>query len=325
MAAVEPAGCELETLLTQSVQRLIGDSAGMRFGEAVSGGPDSMVLLDLSARVFAGRVEAATVDHGLRPASASEAAMVADWCAGRNIAHTILRPAEVATGNIQQWARTRRYALLEAWRIERQIDWVFTAHHADDQLETVLMRLNRGAGVSGLAGVRARQGRLLRPLLGARRVQLLAYAEDRGLPFVEDPSNSDPRFDRAVIRQQLAGAEWLDPVAATRSAAALAEVTEAIEWAVEGIEARHVRSDRATCILDRTDFPREFLRRLLLRMLARIDSDYKPRGETIDRALDILGDGGKVSVGKAMLVGGTQWIVQAAPARKKSLRKGSTD
>ncbi|HKY82101.1 MAG TPA: tRNA lysidine(34) synthetase, partial [Sphingobium sp.] len=196
-------------------------------------------------------------------------------------------------------------------------DWIMTAHHADDQLETLLMRLNRGAGVSGLAGIRARQGHVLRPLLGARRAQLLAYAGHHDLPYVDDPSNSDPRFDRAAIRRHLAGVDWLDPLAAVRSAGALDEVTEALDWTVDALEASHVRCEGGAWVLDRTDLPRELLRRLLLRMLARLDPEAPPpRGEAVDRAMDAAGRGQQISIGQALLIGGRSWTVKAAPPRR---------
>ncbi|WP_340264482.1 tRNA lysidine(34) synthetase TilS [Sphingobium mellinum] len=326
MAAADPPAPDLAAHLARSVAALAGDGPKQRFGVAVSGGPDSMALLDLAAAAFPGRVEAATVDHGLRPASAEEAAMVAQWCAAQSIPHVILHPAGPVEGNIQHWARAQRYALLAAWRGERRIDWIFTAHHADDQLETMLMRLNRGAGVNGLAGIRARQGHVLRPLLATRRAELLAHAERRGLPYVEDPSNRDLRFDRAAIRARLRSETWLDAQSAARSARALAEAEEALDWIVEGLEARHVRAEGSAWLIDRTDLPRELLRRLLLRVMARIDRQAPaPRGESLDRAILVAGEGGKTSLGNVLLQGGERWLVAPAPPRKGSLRKGSTD
>jgi len=303
--------------LIRAIASLIGEDGAARFGVAVSGGPDSMALLDMAGRAFAGRVEAATVDHGLREASAAEAAMVADWCARAGIVHTTLHPDGAVRGNVQGWARTQRYALLEGWRVARGLDWLLTAHHADDQLETLLMRLNRGSGVSGLAGVRARQGVVLRPLLGMRKAALLAYARVRGLPYVDDPSNSDPRFDRAALRAELAGVEWIDAEAAGRSAAALAEAEEALEWMVDDLAARHLSAEGEGLALDRTDLPRELLRRLLLRMVKRLQPDASPpRGDAVDRLIEAARQGRKMSVGRLVLKGGSRWTLTVAPQRR---------
>lgn len=316
MTAPPSAQPDLEALLTQSVRALAGDPAALRFGVAVSGGPDSMALLDLTARAFPGRVEAATVDHGLRREAADEAAVVAQWCGAQGIPHAVLHPAAPLTGNVQQWARAQRYAALEEWRTDRAIDWIFTAHHADDQRETLVMRLNRGAGVNGLSGIRARQGYVLRPLLGARRAELLDYANQRDLPFVNDPSNADPRFDRVVIRQHLKGVDWLDPQSVVRSAGALAECEEALDWMVENLAAAHVREEGDAWLLTRTDLPRELLRRLLVRLVLKLEPGAQPRGETLDRAIAVALRGGQVSVGGLLLKGGPIWKISAAPPRR---------
>ena len=303
--------------LIRAIASLIGEDGAARFGVAVSGGPDSMALLDMAGRAFAGRVEAATVDHGLREASAAEAAMVADWCAQAGIVHATLHPDGAVRGNVQGWARAQRYALLEGWRVARGLDWLLTAHHADDQLETLLMRLNRGSGVSGLAGVRARQGVVLRPLLGMRKAALLAYARVRGLPYVDDPSNSDPRFDRAALRAELAGVEWIDAEAAGRSAAALAEAEEALEWVVDDLAARHLSAEGEGLALDRTDLPRELLRRLLLRMVRQLQPDASPpRGDAVDRLIEAARQGRKMSIGRLVLKGGPRWTLIVAPQRR---------
>lgn len=243
--------------------------------------------------------------------------MVADWCRDAGIAHATLHPQGAVRGNVQSWARAQRYALLEEWRAARGLDWLLTAHHADDQLETLLMRLNRGAGVGGLAGVRARQGAVLRPLLDMRKADLLAYALERGLPYVDDPSNGDARFDRAALRAALAGVDWIDAAAAGRSAAALAEAEEALDWMVDDLEARHVLPDAGGLALDRTDLPRELLRRLILRMVARLQPDAVPlRGEALDRLIAAARRGGKMSIGRLVLKGGVRWTLMAAPQRR---------
>jgi len=302
------------TRFTAGIARLTDTAAPVRFGVAISGGPDSMALLWLANSVFPGRVEAATVDHGLRPEAADEAAMVARWCEGEGIPHAILRPATPITGNIQSAARAVRYALLHDWRQKRDIDWLLTAHHADDQAETLLMRLNRGSGVAGLAGVRAKGDALLRPLLGWRKSEMVALAAQHGLPTVQDPSNADPRFDRAALRAHLARVDWLDPLAITRSAAALADAEAALQWTATDLIATHVHAyGDGFRLTDMAILPRELQRRIILGLLA----DDPPRGETLVHALAQALVGGKASIGRWLLSGGRDWTLEPAPPRRK--------
>lgn len=316
----------LQARLIAATQALVGDDPAARFGVAVSGGPDSMALLCLAARAFAGRVSAITIDHGLRPASADEAAMVARWCAGQGIDHHVARPDMPPSGNIQAWARTQRYALFEQWRAAQGIDWIMTAHHADDQLETMLMRLNRGSGVGGLAGVRGRSGTVIRPLLGVRKAALQQLVDDEALPHVHDPSNADPRFDRAALRAALAGADWLNPEAAARSATALAEAEVALDWTIRMLAADHIRRDGAQWRLDRTDLPREYLRRLILSMLQTATPDTPaPRGDALDRAISAAQAGGQANLGDWLLRGGTVWTLFPAPPRMESKKVPQPD
>jgi tRNA(Ile)-lysidine synthase len=307
------------TRFNTDLERLLGRPAtpNDRFAIAVSGGPDSMALLALSHTALPGQIEAATIDHGFRPEAAGEAAMVARWCGEHGIPHTILRPSAPITGNLQSAARAERYRLLWNWCDERGLSWLLTAHHADDQLETLLMRLNRGSGLAGLAGVRGRSDRLLRPLLLWRRAELADVAREAGCPTIQDPSNSDPRFDRAAIRLRLSETDWLDSVSASRSAAALAEAEKALEWAVSGLEAQYVDQTGQEIRLSRIDFPREIQRRLLLRMLARLDPGLSPRGDAIDQALVQLALGKKYTIGGLLLSGGKGWTVKPAPPRRQ--------
>ncbi len=303
--------------LSGATRAIIGDETGARFGIAVSGGPDSMALLHLAAWAWQGRVEAITIDHGLRAASAEEAAMVADWCTGQGIAHAIRTPHAAPDGNVQAWGRKQRYVLIDRWRLERGLDWTLTAHHADDQLETLLMRLNRGSGVAGLAGVRARRGRVIRPLLSVRKAALAVYCAENAIPFVDDPSNEDHRFDRVNLRAELRDAPWLNPEAAARSAAALAEAEEALDWSVRQLAQEHIHPDGASWSLNRSDLPREYLRRLILLMLSRADPDApQPRGEALDHAIAKALAGGKASLGDWLIAGGTTIRLAPAPPRK---------
>lgn len=184
------------------------------------------------------RIEAATVDHGLRLESASEAAMVAELCAAYGIPHRILT-VKVARGNLQDKARAARYAALGKWAADRGLGALATAHHADDQAETLLMRLNRGSGVAGLAGVRARgivpntKLALLRPVLGWRHEELARIVTASGLEAAQDPSNEDPHYDRVRIREALKGADWLDVPAIAASAGHLADAEGVMQWVAQ--------------------------------------------------------------------------------------------
>ncbi len=207
-------------------------------GLAVSGGPDSLALLLLAHEALPGAIAVCSIDHGLRPEAAGEVALVERIAGERSIPFTQLAVA-LAPGNLQAQARAARYAALARWAEDKGLGAVATAHHADDQAETLLMRLNRGSGLSGLAGVRSRSTiaeseiTLLRPLLSWRKAELAAMVAAAGITPAADPSNTNPAFDRARLRAQLAEADWLDPVALATSAAHLAEGWQALEWYAE--------------------------------------------------------------------------------------------
>jgi tRNA(Ile)-lysidine synthase len=167
---------------------------------AVSGGPDSTALMLLAARHAAASltIGVATVDHGLRPGSALDAEAVVKVGRSLGLDPVVLRwEGPKPTGAIQEKAREARYALLAAHATAIGATAVVTAHHADDQAETVLMRLVRGSGPAGLAAMRpdASLGavRLLRPLLPVDKARLVATVRAAGLPVLNDPMNSDPR------------------------------------------------------------------------------------------------------------------------------------
>lgn len=191
-------------------------------------------MLALAHAVLGDRLEVATVDHGLRAEAAEECALVARHCASRGIPCEILS-VKVGSGNLQDRARAARYAALSAWGEARGLTAIATAHHADDQAETILMRLNRGSGLAGLAGIRSsgmvEGGALpvIRPLLGFRKAELRGVVERLGIPYAEDPSNRDETFERVRIRRALANADWLDPLALARSATHLEEADQALQ------------------------------------------------------------------------------------------------
>lgn len=339
-ASVDRFRRDFETVLARAPQ------PDERIALAVSGGPDSMAMLALAAAAFPGKAIAATVDHGLRAESADEAAMVAHYCADTGIAHQTLRievPPD-AGDNLQAWARQERYKLLRHWAIQSGAASLATAHHADDQAETFLMRAARGSGLSGLAAVRARQDMegalsggpegvlseaprtslvLLRPLLGWRHHELVAVAAAAGLPFVNDPSNVDSRFDRTRFRQWLAGATWIDPVQIGRSAAYLAEADADLRaisqwlWQERGLPAGDFEAK-----LDVAGLPRA-----MRRYLARMAMDYMAmmlgttggwsKAANIESLLDALEAGKGATQGNVMASAkGDIWHFREAPPRR---------
>ena len=286
----------------------------------MSGGPDSIALLLLAHAAQPGLIEAATVDHGLRPESAGEAAFVAELCAELGVPHATLK-VEVGKGNLQQEARLARYEALGRWRDERNLDAVMTAHHADDQAETLLMRLNRGSGLSGLAGVRTFNeipgwgGTLFRPLLDWRKSELEAIVSNAGIEPVRDPTNEDDRFDRARIRKVLADADWLDVAAIARSAALLGEADNALRiYAQDEWKARVREVSGQISYKPRLDAPRELHLRVLDRAIRALGGD--PRLSQVSDLLDALrlGGGGNLAGVLAQVKDG-QWVFKAEPPR----------
>jgi tRNA(Ile)-lysidine synthase len=184
---------------------------GRPVGLAVSGGGDSTALLHVAAgrRVRHGTpFVAATVDHGLRAGSAEEARAVAAACAPLGVPHETLRwDGWDGRGNLQAAAREARRRLLADWAGRQGAAGVLLAHTADDQAETVLLRLARGSGVDGLGGMRwivlAHGTTFARPFLDLTREDLRSWARARGIAWAEDPSNEDPRFDRARARAMM--------------------------------------------------------------------------------------------------------------------------
>ncbi len=292
-----------------------------RLGLAVSGGADSLALLLLAAAACRSRVMAATVDHGLRPEAAAEAQFVARICAALPVPHRILRVTVPSGGSLQARARNARYEALSAWAKEEGLQALLTAHHADDQAETLLMRLVRGSGPGGLAGIRAVSeiGGLIvcRPLLGWRREALRRLVEEARLAPIDDPSNADEAYDRVRMRRQLAETPWLDPVALARSAAALAEAEQALDWTAQRLATEHVTEESGALRLDPVGLPPELLRRLVLLCLRRVDPESAPRGEQVTALIETLMRGGTATLGAILCRGGTAFRFAAAPPRRR--------
>ncbi len=286
---------------------------------AVSGGPDSTALLILAARWRAGlkrgpKLLAVTVDHGLRPESAREARAVKRMATRLGVRHRTLRwsGAKPATG-LQEAARTARYRLLAAAAKAVGARHILVAHTSDDQAETVLIRLLHGSGLSGLAAM-ARETPLngltvVRPLLELPKTRLMATVEAVGTPFVDDPSNRDPRFLRVRVRSLMPAlaAEGLTRDRLVRLADRVRRADAAIEGVVDQAAAElTVSVDHGA---QRIAFDRSGFARLPAEIALRL----------LGRAIDRVGIEGPAELGKleALLEG----LRAAQPAPDKAPRR----
>lgn len=314
---------------TQATDRFRADLEAMvgpfgaadRIGVAVSGGPDSLALLLLTQAAYPGRVWAATVDHRLRPESADEAGFVADVAVRIGVPHVTLKadwPEGPPRNGVQEAARDARYAALLRWCADQRLDALLTAHHADDQAETLLMRLARGAGLPGLVGIRPSQEfgscRLLRPLLGWRSYELVELCRDAGLAPIDDPSNADPRHERSRVRKLLRAADSPDPEKIALSAAHLLEVEEAMLWLLDEVVRTRVEIASDRVIFDADGLPHEVKRRVLALLAER--SGANPRGAAVARAVDRLEQGRPATLAGLRFRPGERWTVATAPRRR---------
>lgn len=306
---------------------LDGLAPGERIGLAVSGGSDSVALLLLAAAARADQVEAATLDHGLRPEAASEAAEVADLCRGLGVPHSALTaqwesPPETA---IQERARDERYRQFARWMADRGLAALATGHHADDQAETLLMRLNRGAGVQGLAAMRqvatvpGSQLKLIRPLLGWRRSELEQVCSDAGVATVDDPSNAEEQFERVRVRQAIAQGGWLDGGAVAQSASNLADADAALQWMADRIWEEAVVSEGDGFVFQPANYPRDTRRRIAAGAIARLGSEgagASLRGREVEQLMAVLRSGGTSTLRGVLCSGGERWRFSPAPPRR---------
>ena len=318
---------ELVARFRADTEALVGSPA--RLGLAVSGGPDSLALLLLAVAAFPGRVAAATVDHSLRLDSGWEALHVEDLCNRLNCPHTILS-THVADGpaGLQAEARVARYAALAAWAEADRCPFVATAHHQDDQAETLIMRLARGSGVGGLAGIRPVRHdgnmQVIRPLLGWSKALLVHIVAATGIEPVDDPSNRDGRFDRTTARRLLTDSPLLDPARLARTAAAAREADEALDWAAEQLIEDRLTSQGGEWRFDPTGLPSELKRRLMLRVLAEVRAAHglpapPPSGPDQDRLLATLEAGATATLAEVLARGGAVWRFRLAPPRRPTV------
>jgi tRNA(Ile)-lysidine synthase len=330
---------------------------------AVSGGPDSTALMVLAARWRAAlrrgpELIAVTVDHGLRPESAREARAVKRLAGQLGIRHRTLRwTGRKPASGLQQAAREVRYRLLSAVARGSGAGYVLTGHTRDDQAETVLIRMARGSGLSGLAAMarstslaafvtgraRAQPPVLLRPLIDLPKARLIATLAAVGISFVEDPSNRDPRFTRARLRDlmPLLAAEGLgaDRLAVLAGRVRRAELTIeiAVDAAARAVAGGPWRSG-APVVIDAghyADLPAEVALRLLGRAIAALgregsvelgklealhaalDDALTSSGERLDPpARRVAGRFRRTLAGALVTLAGARLTIEPAPPRR---------
>jgi tRNA(Ile)-lysidine synthase len=331
-----PTTSASELTADDAVERFRGDVAALGvlpsvaapLALAVSGGPDSMAMLWLAAQAFPGAAIAATVDHALRVESRGEATMVTNWCADHGVPHAILTLDGRPDGaNIQTWARRHRYLALHGWARGAGALAIATAHHADDQAETFLMRAARGAGLAGLAAIRAiNRGELppkVRPLLNWRRAELAAIVERAGLRYVADPSNVDLRYDRTRFRDWLAAAPWFDALAVGQSVRNLAEAEADLVAVTDWLWRARADDADGAVDMDIASLPRELRRRLARLAIERVRTAQTISGpafssaSNIEPLLDSLEMGRSATqAGVLVTPKGDMWRFTEAPARR---------
>ncbi len=294
-------------------ERLARLDPGKRVAVAFSGGPDSLALLILAAQ-WAKKskhrhVVALTVDHGLRAEAAVEARTCARMAKSLGVPHRTLRwQGPKPASGLQAAARGARYALLGAACRANQIDSLLVAHHMEDQAETFLLRLARGSGVDGLAGmafVRQLEGvgggqplRLLRPLLDVPRAALRAVVTRAGLQAIQDPSNNNLRFDRVKARQLLADLSVLgvSPQRLADTAGHMGRARQALDTATTGwlhahatlYSTGHIEAQVSALL----DVPDEIALRVLAEMLKHVGARaYPPRFDALSGLWAALLDG----------------------------------
>ncbi|WP_404710663.1 tRNA lysidine(34) synthetase TilS [Sphingomonas sp. MMS24-J13] len=285
-----------------------------RIALAVSGGPDSLALLLLAHAARPAMIVAATVDHRLRLESREEARMVAHLCEKLRIRHAIL-DVDVADdpAGLQAAARMARYAALTRFAQNEGAIFLATAHHLDDQAETLLMRLARGSGVAGLSGVRRARPlddapgiTLIRPLLDWRKAELEEIVAEARLRPVRDPSNHNPRFDRTRAREWLAQG-WPKPEQLAAVANRLADAEEALAWTTRALAVDRLRIDQRIATLDTSGLPHEYRRRLVLAVFAGLVPGVIPRGEALDHLIGALDQGEIATLGGLRAHPGPPW------------------
>lgn len=292
--------------MNQKFIKFMNDFSGQKLAVAVSGGVDSVCLLCWLADMGLHPI-ALHVNHGLRDVAGAEAQYVRDLCAARGIeCHVFEWTGEKPTTGLEAAARGARYKMMTDFCRKNNVDALLVAHQADDQIETFLMNLGRGSGLSGLAAMRpisVRDGvKIVRPLLNVWRHELKQYCDDNGIKYCTDAMNSDIKYTRVRIRQNrhlLADALGISDERILLAINNLNRVRDAIETNVADLVAM-VKNGRRAVFLDSFLFDQDDNIRLKFigTLIQQIGGDnYQPRLNSLRRALSNLGGDCKFTLG----------------------------
>lgn len=290
-----------------ALDRLAGDLPAL--GLAVSGGGDSIALMHIAAEWASGRrLMVATVDHGLRPESAGEAKQVNAAAKALGLNHvTLLWQRDTQAGNLMANARDARMRLLSGWAQRNNLPVIALGHTTDDQAETLLMRLMRGSGIDGLAGMAEHRSAFgvdwIRPMLEVRRAELRDWLIALDIGWIDDPSNDNDDFDRIRIRKAIATLE-IEPEALARSATHIRDARDALSYYAADA-ARDAIIRNGSLVLPRLPFrdaPSEICRRLLIAGCRWISgADYPPRRAAVVHAMQAVSIGNRVTLDGSLI------------------------
>jgi tRNA(Ile)-lysidine synthase len=316
---------------------------------AVSGGPDSIALTVLASRWVKTlkrkpELVVATVDHGLRAEAKREAADVAKLARKLGLKHRTLKwTGKKPSTGLQQAARLARYRLLNDAARKAGASFVLTAHTLDDQAETVVIRMSRGSGITGLAAM-ARVApmpsggagvQLLRPLLDIPKARLIATLREAKIPFAVDPSNRDPRFTRARLRGLMPhlADEGLDARRLSQLARRLrradeaieAMVREASEWLAREAPPGVMAFEKGGCII----LPAEIVMRILGRAIAQVGDEGSVELGKLEALFEALKAAQKAGArryrrslaGAVVTLGDAEIRVERAPPRRRAANR----
>lgn len=288
--------------LLAAIEELLGRQVPARLGVAVSGGGDSVALLATLVqfcKTHDTELHVITIDHGLRPETKDEIALITDLCADWNLPHHVeYWTGWKGEGNLQAAARDARYALMADWAYAHQITHIALGHTADDQAETFLMRLARGAGVDGLSAMAARRVQhgitWVRPFLRIERSALRTFLRASRIEWCEDPSNDNRDFERIRVRDALTvlGTLGVQTDTLVDVAHNMSRAREALDWQTFLAAQDAATLSHGAVAMDLRKFrmlPEEIARRLMVHAISWVvASPYPPRRDAVAQTLSAV-------------------------------------